>query len=379
MDFRKVHVLLLEGYARQILPMAKAFRQLGCEVTTLNASKLDVGYVSRYPNHKIIDCCSREDYARTVSVVRRLLKTGKYDLVVPMVDYSAALLSKNKEEFSQYAKVASNDWDLYDIAQDKLKTMKACMENNIPCPVTLTSMSSIDDIRKSNLEYPLVVKPRVSYGAIGFKVIYSEEQLSKFFETCVNTDDYLLQEYIPQTDMQFNTIMFLDEKSEVKSAVVFTKNRWFPISGGSSTLNITVDRPDIVDICTNLLKAIGWKGCADIDLIQDPRDGIVKVIEINPRISANIKICFESGINIAKQILEKEFGKPVTQYSKYRVGQRMRYSQSDLLWFIKSSNRFTTKPSWFSFKTQKTIYFQSVTLCLGLHIRFKDYSGIGRK
>lgn len=358
MDYTKIRVLLLEGYARQILPMAKAFRKLGCEVTTLNDSKLDVGYVSKYPNHKVIGCCSRDDYEGTVKCVRELLKTGKYNLVVPTVDFSAALLSKNKEEFSKYAKVASNDWSLYDIAQDKLKTMDVCMKKNIPCPITITNINSLNDIKVSNIKYPIIIKPRVGYGAIGFKKLNSIEELESLItDKKINILDYVVQEYIPQTDLQYEAAMFIDNDNNVKTSLVFSKNRWFPVEGGSSTLNITVDCPDIVETCTKLLQEIGWRGCADVDLIRDPRDGIAKVMEINPRVSGSVKICFEAGINLAKQIIEREFGEAVTKYEEYKIGQRLRCSQMDFLWFIKSPNRFHANPSWFSMKNTKDHIF----------------------
>ena len=47
-------VLLLEGFARQSMPMMEALHKNGYHVTTYNASKLDMGYVSRYPDKKII-------------------------------------------------------------------------------------------------------------------------------------------------------------------------------------------------------------------------------------------------------------------------------------------------------------------------------------
>lgn len=354
MDFSKIHVLILEGYARQALPMIKAFNKLGCTVTTLNSSRLDVGYTSRYSHNKIIGVCSRDDYEGTVDQVRKLLQTNKYDLVVPLVDFSADLLARNYEEFKKYAKVASNPFGVYDLAQDKLKTMEICMKNNIPCPQTLTNVKDIESIKRSNIKYPIIIKPRIGYGAVGFKVLDSYKELENVVKKKdLNISEYVVQEYIPQTDVQFETAMFIDGENVVKSALVFSKNRWFPIKGGSSTLNITVDRPDIVETCSKLLKIIEWRGCADIDLIQDPRDGKAKVMEINPRVSGSVKICFESGINLAKQIVEYEFGNEVTKYSEYRLGQRLRCSQTDLLWFIKSSNRFRATPSWFSIKKTK--------------------------
>lgn len=358
MDYSKIRVLILEGYARQALPMAKAFRRLGCQVTTLNSSKLDVGYTSRYPHHKIIGCCSRDDYEGTLNQVRGLLKTNKYDLVVPLVDFSADLLARNYDEFKQYAKLATNRFDVYDIAQDKLKTMKICMDNDIPCPKTLTDIKDVEVLRGIEVMYPIVIKPRIGYGAVGFKVINSYDDLvSVVTRKKINLSDYVIQEYIPQTDLQFEAAMFVDSNNEVKSSLVFSKNRWFPVEGGSSTLNITIDRPDIVETCSRLLKTIGWRGCADVDLIQDPRDGIAKVMEINPRVSGSVKICFEAGIDLARQIIEYEFGEEVTKYRDYKLGQRLRCSQTDLLWFLKSPNRFNSEPSWFSFKQTKDHIF----------------------
>lgn len=49
---KEYKILLIEGNARQVLPMAKSMRKLGAHVTTYNSSRFDFGYVSRYPNRK---------------------------------------------------------------------------------------------------------------------------------------------------------------------------------------------------------------------------------------------------------------------------------------------------------------------------------------
>ncbi len=350
-DFKGIRVLVLEGYARQSLPLIKAFNKLGCEVTALCSSKLDVAYVSRYTHHKLLGVCDRDRVDETTEQVRKLLKTGGYDVVVPTVDFSACLLSKNKKEFSAYAKIASNDWDVYEIAGDKERTMQVCMENDIPCPITVLNAKTIEDISNSGIRYPIAMKPRVGYGAIGFKKLESIDDLKNTLnETGEPLDYYVFQEFIPQTDLQYECAMFMNENNEPRTSLVFSKNRWFPITGGSSTLNITVSRPDIVESCTKLLQAINWRGAADIDLIQDPRDGTAKIMEINPRVSGSVKIAFVAGTDQARQMLELVFGKPVTEYKDYKVGQRLRCSQIDALWFIKSPNRFHSNPSWFSNK-----------------------------
>ena len=351
MNFKNIRVLILEGYARQSLPLIKAFNKLGCDVTALCNTKLDVAYASRYTHHKLIGICDRDKPSETTQQIRELLQTGNYDIVVPTVDFSAAILSENKEEFKKYAKIASNDFDIYQIAGDKLRTMDICMKNNIPCPITILNASSIEDILNAGINFPIVVKPKTGYGAIGFHKINSKEELYDMFSSNdICFEDYLYQEYIPQTDLQYECAMFIDENNQIKTSVVFSKNRWYPITGGSSTLNITIDRPDIIKDCEKLLKAINWRGAADIDLIQDPRDGKAKIMEINPRVSGSVKICFIAGVNQARQMLELAYNLPVTKYDGYKLGKRLRCSQTDFLWFVKSHNRFNSKPSWFSLK-----------------------------
>ena len=41
--------------------------------------------------------------------------------------------------------------------------------------------------------------------------------------------DYVIQEYIPQTEIQYEAAMFLDNNNSVKTALCFSKNRWYPV------------------------------------------------------------------------------------------------------------------------------------------------------
>ncbi len=333
------------------MPMMQALHDLGCHITTYNQSKLDLGYASRYPDKKILGFWDREDEEKSYEALLELLKTEKYDVVIPMTDFSATMLSRHKEELLQYTHPFVNDWDVFMQAGDKLNTMIACMDNNIPCPYTLREANTVEDILQSDIQYPYIIKPRVGYGSIGFHVIHNEEELRKVFDSSVaDHGAMIVQDYIPQTGVQYKCEVFLDKDGEVKSAVVFDKTRWYPIDGGSTCCSSTVKRPDIVENSVKLLKAIGWRGYGDVDLIEDPRDNTVKVMEINPRITASVKICFVAGVDFARQIVEYEMGQEVTPYLEYEEDRRLRYMHTDLLWFFKSPNRFKAKPSWFSWR-----------------------------
>lgn len=349
MNSKKVKVLLCEGLARQVLPMSKSLRDLGCEVTTYNTSKLDPGYASKHPHRKILGFFDIKEPEKTYAAIKSELESYHYDLVIPMNDDVAILLSKHKEDLKGITEIAVNDWDTIQYSIDKLKTMKICMENNLPCPQTFNSREEFT--KAKNIKYPLVVKPRTACGAVGFYVGHDYESVLAYINSAEKKfGPCLIQEYIPQDDVQYKCEIFIDSKGEMKGACVFAKVRWYPINGGSSCLNKIVDRPDIINDCQKLLKLINWKGYADIDLIQDPRDGKAKIMEINPRITGSVKICFKAGINFSKMIIDDFNGEDVQSQFDVNYDTYLRYMHTDILWFLKSKERFSCTPSWFSFK-----------------------------
>ena len=61
MDFKGTRVLVLDGYGRQIATIVQQLHDLGCIITTLNTSKLDIGYTSHYPKKKLLHPETRHD------------------------------------------------------------------------------------------------------------------------------------------------------------------------------------------------------------------------------------------------------------------------------------------------------------------------------
>ena len=350
-DLRGVRVLLLEGFARQNMALMPALKALGCHLTTYNNSRLDVGYASRWPDVRLLRPWNREDADSSFEAMMSVLREGHYDVVIPMTDFSATLLSDHIDEVKPLAWPAVNPPEVFRRAADKQETMRACEQAGVPCPHTLYDMTSAEEILAAGMPFPFIIKPRVGYGSIGFHVIRDAAQLRRVFpEAMARFGPMVVQDYIPQTGIQYKCEVFLDGDGRARSAVVFDKTRWYPIDGGSTCCSCSVHRPDIAANSIRLLQAIGWRGYGDVDLIEDPRDGVAKVMEINPRITASVKVCFAAGVDFARQIVELGTGQPVTEFPDYRDGVRLRYMHTDLLWLLQSPNRFRTKPGWFDFR-----------------------------
>jgi predicted ATP-grasp superfamily ATP-dependent carboligase len=147
--------------------------------------------------------------------------------------------------------------------------------------------------------------------------------------------------------MQYKAELLLDEKSEVKAWCVYDKLRYYPPTGGSSTLNSTVDRRDILESAAKVLQELRWYGMADCDFIEDPRDGTPKLMEINPRFTRSIKICVLAGVDFPYLLYKLALGEPISSVLSYRVGIYLRYFPVDVMWFLKSKDRFRSRPSFF--------------------------------
>lgn len=350
-DLQGVRVLLLEGFARQCMALMPALKRLGCHLTTYNVSKLDVGYASRWPDARLIEPWDREDEEASFDALLNVLREGRYDVVIPTTDFSARLLADHIHDVSLYTHPAENGPNLFYRVMNKQQTMRFCDLADVPHPRTWYDMDCLEDVLDAAPDYPFVIKPRIGYGGIGFKVIRDESELKRRFErTMKRCGPLLVQEYIPQSGGQLQCQVFMDENGEAASAVLFDKTRWYPVTGGSSCCNTTRHDARIVSDCVRLLKTIGWKGYADVDLILDPRDGMAKVMEINPRATGGVKILFAAGVDAARQIVELALGLPVTHYPDYRDGVRLRFMHTDLLWLLQSPDRFKTRPSWFDFR-----------------------------
>ena len=102
MNFKGIRVLLLDGFCRQNAVLLKELNDLGCVVTTLNDSKLDVGYASKYPKEKILDTRFKGDIKYYEELIIDLAKSGKYDVIFPVIEESTEIIAKTRDELVKY-------------------------------------------------------------------------------------------------------------------------------------------------------------------------------------------------------------------------------------------------------------------------------------
>lgn len=357
MDFSKVRVLLTDGSGRQTMTIMRGLKEIGCKVSVLCGTKKSICAVSKFPDEKIVDPraeCGHKDY---VPFLLSLVSSGEYDVIFPIGEIATNKITENEEEFKKYVKLACAPRSAYQNAFNKQKTYETALRLGIPCAHTRMDGQSVNDYLKT-AHFPVIVKPRQGMGSIGFHKFNTEKDFREALEKKVfEPDEYIIQEFV-EFEKRRGTYIMMDQHSEMKSSLASEVIRWYPIDAGTSVVSMSIDDPEIIEYAGKLLKELGWQGYANVGFMMDKRTNTPKLLEINGRIPAPVKLTAICGINVAKQLIEMAYDEEVSYYPpNTKFGMMARHTQADLMWFIKSPNRFKAKPSWFSWKNTTDLVF----------------------
>lgn len=167
----------------------------------------------------------------------------------------------------------------------------------------------------------------------------------------------LIQEFIPREGPGYGASFLLNENGQVKASFVHKRLREYPVTGGASTLRESVRRDDIRDMALTLLKALDWFGVAMVEFKLDPRDGIPKLMEINPRFWGSLSLAVEAGVDFPYLLYLMSRGKKFKPVEHYQIGKKCRWLlPGDILHFIHNPRRGSLLPQFLHFWDRNTAY-----------------------
>lgn len=341
--------------------MIHSLKKSGVEILLIYTEKHNYADLSRYIDKKYLftDDLKSNNF---IEKLKSIISVEHVDVVIPMSDKLAELLSNRKEELKEFVGFATPDFECFMNGYDKNKLMALCERNGYPHPKTL-DMSKCDIYTDEDIKsfpYPAMLKPNMTTGGRGMVKIENYEKLLNVYPSLHEQfGDYHLQQFIKPGGRQIKVQLYIDSEKELVASSVIEKKRWYPVQGGSNCCAVTIKDDSLVDMCYHILLDLNWLGFADFDLIEDPDTHQLLVMEINPRVPACIKSSIAAGLNWGQVFVDSCLGKNKQEYS-YKEGVVLRHLGFDILWFIKSPNRWKSKPSWFKF-LGKNIYYQDMS------------------
>lgn len=350
------HILLL-GSGTQALAIVKSLHRAGGRIVILVRETGNYADVSRYIDERIVTPYGYQS-KEYLEQVKAIVKEKDIDVVLPMGDLTAEFLSRNKEELQPLTHFKMPALEDFLKGYDKNQLMTLCREKGYPHPLTIDlSVTAYNEFAHfEGFPFPGLLKPNCTTGGRGMCFIRNYDELvRKYPQIQVEYGDCHLQQFIREGGSQVKVQVYVNEQGELLQSSVMEKVRWYPIKGGSSCCSVSVSRPEMVEICYQILKDIHWVGFADFDCIGNPDIGELLIVEINPRLPACIGAAINAGIDWGQIIVDDYMGRQQKHYH-FQEGVALRHLGFDVLWFLKSPKRFKAKPSWFKFFGRKVAY-----------------------
>ena len=304
------------------------------------ASKYHLTYFSRYIT-KSIRYPDPKDEIRFIKAIRSITKRHIPSVIIPVTFRSNYLLSKYLDKLDKKL-IPITPFPRYRIAAYKDETMKYCVENGFPVPLTYypRTLKDLKQIAKE-ASFPLVIKSPVESGSVNYvnneeELIQTYNQLKHFFKNIYGKTEPIVQEFLLGDGYGFFALFNYGEPR-----AVFCHHRLheYPITGGPSTKAESYYNGRMISIGIKLLKSLNWHGVAMVEFKRSYKTGKFKIVEINPKFWGSLDLAIKSGINFPYLLTKMVTDGDVERKCNYNLNISHRWIFEELFYLKASHNK----------------------------------------
>lgn len=246
-------------------------------------------------------------------------------ILLPSNDHIVENLSRNQNKLKPYFKTIVPEPDILNKIIDKRNLLSLASQCGTPIPATCYFENR--ELAKS-FEFPILLKG--NYGLSFYKATHVKaiqiNDLKEFESTLLSVLNKL-----PATNIMIQEKIPFDENNKVVSFTCFAvdgiiKTYWMgdklrehPIKYGTATYSRSINIPQVLHNATPLVKALNYTGICEIEFLRDPRDGLYKLIEINPRTWLWVGLAKACGVDYAYMIYSYLNNLPIDYPREYNV------------------------------------------------------------
>jgi predicted ATP-grasp superfamily ATP-dependent carboligase len=285
---------------------------------------------SRYCRERLRYPDPTTDAAAFVSSLLGRVRTGSYDVLLPLSDETTIPIVRHREQFLPYVRMAVPDAETLRQAYDKSSLLETASQLGIGVPRTFRPRS-LDDLEKiaREVEYPCVFKLRRGAGAVGLSFPQSSDELLNCYRNLDGTAglvydwaDPLVQEFVPG-DVHDACLLF--RHGEPRAVLTQRRLLMYPSSGGIGIYNETTRNPAVREQAIALLRHLKWHGPAMVEFKVDARDNTPKLMEINGRYWGTLDLAIQAGVDVPYLACRLAVDGDVAPVHTYQVGMKYRW------------------------------------------------------
>lgn len=304
----KVPVVLFGDYIAAY-GVIRALAPKGIPIYIISRTGSGLATKSRFVRKSFAIPSDEPDFVKQMT--SRLHQEGVHEavLMIAGTDDYLDVLAKHYDELATGLRPTFPNWETVAIVREKQRTLELAEDLGIPVPKThhIGCEADFQEFMdgEQKLRFPLIFKANQESAAFsklcGTKSIicHNLDEVSKHYAKLTDfPDTLLLQELIPGgEDLLFNLIVTLNGNSE-PTAVFMNKKRRSIRQFLNCTLMESMWSDETLRYGLKFLKAARYVGYANPEFKLDSRDGQLKLIEINGRISMSNSHALRCKINI---------------------------------------------------------------------------------
>ncbi len=339
MDSNKI--LVLDGRSLASLAIVRSLGSKGYEIHCGESFKNNLTSFSKYVKKKFEYPSPAKKPDEFIDWVLNLVKQEDYDLVLPVRDDTTLLLAKYQNVISEYTTLYTSDYEKIRKLNDKAETIKVARKADVPIPETyLPEETDIGTIKKE-VDYPVLIRPRIGSGARGIKYISSEDQFdSAYHHVKDNYADPIIQEYISHEGGHYSIGTLFNRSSENVATHVYLETKQYPINGGPAVTAESVKKPPWTKNMLRILEELDWIGPAHMDVLYDETDDSPKLLEVNPRFWMSMNIAIKSGVDFPYLIYKLSQNEEISGFFNYEDDMKYRWViPNELLWLLNTNQK----------------------------------------
>lgn len=351
------NILLTDAQQRKTLAATRSLGSKGLNVLAGENTRWNPTAFSKYCTKGLVYPDPKVNPTGFLTWLQQALMKLQCEVLLPMDDVTLDIVMQHQAELEEQVKLLLPSAASFQTAGDKALAAKLAQHAGIPCPQTVAPNRE-EDLRKldtlvQTMKFPVVLKPRKSSGSRGITVVWQRTDLQAEYVKLHSQYPYpLIQEYI-SPGPRYDVCLLYNKSSELKASFVQRELRHFPLERGPSTLQESVWRPDLVEQAHRLMQELQWQGIAEVEFMQDSRDGTLKFMEINPRFWGSLHLAILAGVDFPWLYYRLCIGAEIETVTSYATGVRCRWLlPGDILHFLTNPERRKMDPPIFAGKKQ---------------------------
>jgi predicted ATP-grasp superfamily ATP-dependent carboligase len=314
------------------LGVIRSLGRAGIPVLGLDSNPVMPGFASRFCQAKLSPDPVHEPEALLEFLMREGEKMELPGVLMPASDAYVIFIARYREALYQHF--------LFTLPPDPVleglvnKRIQYELAERIGIPLAKSyypeSIAEVEQL-KHELEYPVFIKPylghlwREIYGSShkGFKVDTPTELVARYREIFQNSLQAMVQSIILGPDSNlFEVNFYFGKHGDLQAVFTHRKIHQYPPHFGVASCAESVYYPELVEIGMKLMRGFDYRGVGFIEFKRDDRDGILKLIELNPRFTQQNALAIDCGVNIPLVQYLDMIGEPHDPMINFKAGRK---------------------------------------------------------